>query len=199
MINNIIFDVGRVILDYDWEQVLMDSGVSEDDAKRITKDIFADPVWHNCFDRGDIDVDEVLEPYVSEHPGDEEAYRYFFAHPEDMPVPRTEVIESLPKLRSKGFKLYILSDYSRYLSEVHFRAGGFTEYFDGIVISYREHMVKPDPELFRLLLKRYGLRPEETVFIDDKIDNVRGAEKAGITGIHVKSKDEVVRYLGSLI
>ena len=78
MINNIVFDVGRVLLDYRWEEVLMAAGTSPDDASRITRDIFSNPNWHNAFDMGIMSQEELLNDFIEKYPDDEYAYRYFF-------------------------------------------------------------------------------------------------------------------------
>ena len=55
--------------------------------------------------------------------------------------------------------------------------------FDGMIISGREKLIKPDPAIYRLLLSRYGLNAAETVFIDDRAENIRAAQSVGMQGI----------------
>ena len=52
--------------------------------------------------------------------------------------------------------------------------------FEGIVVSADLHIIKPDERIYRYLLERYGLNPGETLFIDDRLENVEGARKVGI-------------------
>ena len=60
----------------------------------------------------------------------------------------------------------------------------FLPAMEGGILSYKEHLIKPEPEIYQLLLKRYGLKAEESVFLDDTLKNVEAAEEQGIHGIH---------------
>ncbi len=71
--------------------------------------------------------------------------------------------------------------------------------FDVIVVSAEVNLVKPHPEIFNLALEQLELDPEETIFIDDFIENVQGAEAIGMTGIHFVSTDDVVANLRGLL
>jgi HAD superfamily hydrolase (TIGR01509 family) len=55
-------------------------------------------------------------------------------------------------------------------------------YFDVVVLSYEVGCIKPDPEIFRITLRKLGARPEEALFVDDRAVNVAAAEKVGIRG-----------------
>ena len=70
---------------------------------------------------------------------------------------------------------------------------------DGGVFSCYEKLIKPDPALFKVILERYGLKPEECVFIDDNLPNVEAARNLGINAIHFKkysqAKDELENLL----
>ena len=61
--------------------------------------------------------------------------------------------------------------------------------FDGEVVSCEEHTVKPEPQIYRILLERYGLQPDETLFIDDRRANIEAAEALGIHGRLFDSHD----------
>ena len=83
-----------------------------------------------------------------------------------------------------------------YTSAIFMRAvNRFPEVFaeaDGIIISGREHLLKPYPEIYQLLLSRYDLKAEECVFIDDREDNVEGARKVGMEGIVFTSVNDLL-------
>ncbi|MFI5131511.1 MAG: HAD-IA family hydrolase, partial [Chitinophagales bacterium] len=74
----------------------------------------------------------------------------------------------------------------------------FMHWFDGRVVSGVEKMRKPFPEFYKLLLERYNLNPDEALFIDDSLRNIRGAEKLGIKTIHFKDPEQLRRELISL-
>ena len=71
-------------------------------------------------------------------------------------------------------------------------------YMDGGILSYKEKKVKPDAAIYRLLMERYNLVPEESVFLDDTLANVEAAEALGIHGIHFVSKEQAEEELRAL-
>ena len=105
----------------------------------------------------------------------------------------------MPKLKEKGYKLYILSNFHREAFLEIERKCEFEKYFDGKVVSYDVKLLKPEKEIYEELLKKYNLNPEETLFIDDTLANTEGAEKLGISTIHLinkeKLKEELEKFL----
>lgn len=93
--------------------------------------------------------------------------------------PFEDIRELIIKLKNTGHKLYVISNMPSTFSNDHSKLPVLEE-FDGLVFSYLERMVKPDPEIFRLTLKRFNLDPNECIFIDDSLDNCKGAELVGI-------------------
>ena len=95
------------------------------------------------------------------------------------PVKPTE--ELIRDLKAAGYKLYVLSNMSREFIDFLRR---FPVYglFDGEVVSCEEHTVKPEPQIYRILLERYGLDPAQTLFVDDRPCNIAAAEELGIRG-----------------
>ena len=75
----------------------------------------------------------------------------------------------------------------------------FMKGMDGVVVSGYERVKKPAERIFRILLDRYNLRPEETVFFDDHIENIIAARELGIHGIHFKDAEQAERDLKALI
>ena len=74
----------------------------------------------------------------------------------------------------------------------------FFELFDGGVVSYEEKIIKPEEEIYRLILKRYNLEPSETIFIDDTKANVEGASKLGITTVFLENPNTLREELRKL-
>lgn len=67
------------------------------------------------------------------------------------------------------------------------------EWFDGIVVSSDEHIVKPDVRIYKILLERYGINADECLFIDDRTDNVHGAVEAGMNAYVFKNDFDTVK------
>ena len=71
--------------------------------------------------------------------------------------------------------------------------------FDAVVISAEEGVMKPDPRIYRIALERLGVRAEESIFVDDVLANVQGAEALGIHGVHFRSTEQARRDVRRLL
>ncbi len=72
---------------------------------------------------------------------------------------------------------------------------GLLELFDAVVISAEVGRMKPDPEIFRLTLRRLGVAPEAAAFVDDLPENVQAARALGLYGIHFRDPTEALKQL----
>ena len=86
-------------------------------------------------------------------------------------------------LKAAGYRLYVLSNMSREFIDF-LREQPVYRHFDGEVISCEEGLAKPQPEIYDLLLERFDLEPDETLFIDDRQENVEAAAEKGIHTVH---------------
>ncbi|MBQ2394991.1 MAG: HAD-IA family hydrolase, partial [Alistipes sp.] len=89
------------------------------------------------------------------------------------------------------YRLYVLSNMSPEFIDFIRRLPVYAN-FDGEVVSCEEKVVKPEPEIFRLLLNRYSLDASECLFIDDRVDNIEASEREGICGFHFDRKNPQV-------
>ena len=85
--------------------------------------------------------------------------------------------------------LYALTNWSHETFPIALGRYDFLGWFDAIVVSGQERIIKPDPRLYRLLLERYGLRAAELVYVDDKALNAAAATALGMHGIRFTSPD----------
>ena len=185
MIRNIIFDIGNVLTDYRWKGFLEDKGFDEEMIKKIAKASVMHPLWAE-FDRGTWTDEQVLDAFVKDAPElEQELYRAFTSIA-GIVTPRAYAISWLQELKSKGYHVYYLSNFSR---KAEVECG---------ILSYKEQLIKPEPEIYQLLLKRYGLKAEECVFMDDTLKNVQAAEEQGIHGIHFLTKEQAEEELRKL-
>lgn len=109
-----------------------------------------------------------------------------------LPVDRLRVLQAL---RNAGYRVFMLSNtnpvmYNSWIAR-HFRQDGacVNDYFDGIVTSFQENTCKPDPEIFKIVLRRYGLNPLETVMLDDSDANCKAAQSVGMHAIRIDNTD----------
>ena len=196
-VENIIFDVGNVLMEYGWEPYLKSFGFSEEKYEKIADAVFRSKVW-NEQDRGLLPEEEYVNQYVALAPEYEKEIREVMEHtPECMSV--YDYADTWVKyLKEKGYHLYVLSNYGSYMLNKNREQMSFLKYMDGVVFSCEVKQVKPEQEIYKTILKKYNLKPEKTVFIDDRKDNCEGAEKAGIRAIQFKSFKQAAAELEKL-
>ena len=110
-------------------------------------------------------------------------------------IPKARLL-ILDRVRAKGYKTYVLSNtnpifYNDWIAKA-FRQDGksINDYFDGIVASFQELACKPNPMIFRNLITRYGLNPDETLFLDDSDANCAAANALGIHTVTITPKGD---------
>ena len=185
---NIIFDVGDVLLDYRWQQMLMDYGLDESEAYRVGRELFDDPdgLWHE-YDLGVKSQEEIIQEFEQKHPKDAEVIRWFISHGEYMHVARPAIWKLVHQLKEAGYHLYILSNYPETLFKKHTQYADFMDDMEGMVVSYMLHVGKPERIVYQTLCDRYGLNKEECLFFDDRAENVQGAIDFGMRAKRVLS------------
>lgn len=198
MIKNIIFDVGDVLLEYRWKDMLKDYGLPDDEAYKVGKLMFNDNLWHE-FDLANMTHDEIVGQYLKNYPDYAEVMQWFMTHGELMHVKREDVWEKAQKLKEKGYGIYILSNYSQELFEKHTKDAPFISIADGVVVSYQIHITKPDEKIYQYLLDKYNLKAEECIFFDDRKENTEAARKLGIEAVTVTSKEFLLDELDKLL
>ena len=197
MIRNIVFDIGNVLTDFRWEEFLADKGFDGEMIRRIAKASVESPLWKEI-DRGEWDREKLMQEFVKLDPEIEEELHLAYDDVHGMVTPRDYAIPWIKELKEKGYRVYYLSNFSDKAYVECADALGFLPYTDGGILSYRERMVKPEPEIYRRLLERYGLKAEECVFLDDLEVNVEAARAEGIAGIVFKTREQAQEELASL-
>ena len=121
-----------------------------------------------------------LELFIENDPAYESQIRYTFENfgKAIVPYKYTKPWTTLLKQRKK--KIYFLSNYSEEMFCQSKEQLDFLGYFDGGLLSWEEKCMKPDDRIYKILLKRYQLKPEKCVFFDDRMENVEGARRAGM-------------------
>ena len=197
MIKNIIFDIGWVLLGYKWLEPLMNKGISEEAARKISIMILDSDIWH-FYDRGDMSHAEAMDLCMEKFPDKKEEIKTFFDGIYSVHIPRPEVWKRIPALKEKGYRLYILSNYPKELFLAHTEDADFMKHLDGGVVSYQVHMNKPDKEIYECLLNKYRLKPQECIFFDDRAENTEAAEALGIAGVVITSEKKLIEEIEKL-
>lgn len=180
--NTVIFDVGNVLVGYDWESYLHSFHYPEEIYERIADAVFRSDDWLEG-DIGRISTEEWLELFIGNAPDLAPQIRRVFAGFEGTIVPWACTEAWINYFRSLGYRLYYLSNYSRELYQKTKKKLEFLDSFDGGIFSYQVKCIKPDERIYRLLLNRYSIRPEDAVFYDDRPENVEAAVRLGIKGV----------------
>ena len=179
-ISAVIFDVGQVL--YHWEPRLLYERLIDDD--RALDAFLRDVVsmeWHFQHDLGRPFAETSAE-LIARHPEHEALIRVWGERFIDSVQPAvTGMAELVGELQDRGVALYALTNFSaEFWEPFHRREAYFFARFRDILVSGAEGLVKPDPAIYRLALSRFGLRAEETLFIDDREENVAAAQALGI-------------------
>ena len=197
MIRNIIFDIGNVLADYRWKDFLRDKGFDDAMVDRIAKASVLSPYW-NEFDRGEWDQDKIMAEFVKADPGIEKELHQAYDNIKGLVTPRSYAIPWIQELKAKGYGVYYLSNFSYKAYVECAEALDFLPYTDGGILSYLDKVIKPEKEIYDLLLSRYELKAEECVFLDDNHKNVEAARKYGFYGICFKTKEQAEEELKAL-
>ena len=197
-VKNIVLDVGGILIGFRWYEMLTEHGFSHDEVMEFADTVFPDPLWKE-FDLENEPFDHVVEKYVKKYPGLERQIRCFFGAPEEMAVPRPEVWNRLHALKEAGYGIYLLSNYSSVLFLAHLRGAGFWPDVTGKLVSFEIHRTKPDREIYEEFFRRFDLKPEECLFLDDRKENVDGSLACGMPAELTETEEEVLSVLDHLL
>lgn len=197
MIRNIIFDIGNVLAAWRWREYYESLDYSPEITERLARATVLSPLWEE-FDRGEMDEEVLLGKFIENDPELAEEIRGVRDNIHDMLGRYDYAIPWLEDLKSKGYRVYYLSNFSRLAHERCLHALDFLPLMDGGILSYQERIVKPASAIYQLLLERYGLKAQECVFLDDTPKNVEEAVRQGMAGIVFHSREQAVEELQKL-
>lgn len=178
-IKNIIFDIGNVLVDWKYREHVHTFGFSAETEQRVVEATLGTHAW-NEFDRGALTDEEQIDLFVANAPDLEKEIRAVFYNVSGMLHLFDYTIPMIRHLTEQGRKVYYLSNFSRKSERDGYEELRFIPYTNGGILSYQEQLLKPEPAIYELLLRRYGLNPSECLFFDDREDNCMGAERFGI-------------------
>lgn len=188
--------MGKVIIGFDPE-IFMDrlAITGEKDRGLLKEKIYDSPLWKQM-DHGDLDEQRMIEIVEPELPEHLKSYVRPLISRWCDPIIMIEGMNDLVfKLKQKGYGIYLLSNAS-VMQKVYWPDVNCASCFDGVVVSAFEHVMKPDPKIYEILLERYGLTADECIFIDDRKDNIEAAGKLGFdTFLFEGHADELERYI----
>ena len=194
----VIFDLGGVLLDWDPRYLYRRLFNGDEAAMEHFLAHVCTPEWNREQDAGRPFAEAEAEA-ATRHPDMVNFIRAWARDFDDM-IPRAidGSVALLEELRERSVPLYALTNWSAETFARQPARFPFLDWFDGIVVSGREKLIKPDPRIFRLLLDRYGIDATHAVFIDDVAANTAAAAALGMRGIHFTGADGLRRELAAL-
>lgn len=185
----VVFDLGGVLIGWDPARAIMSRFSGNQEAARSFLESVNFAQWNLEQDRGRPwhEANEAFNQAFPEHTDLLEQYAKNFQ------TSLTGIIAGsvsiLEQLHARGVPLYAITNWAADTFERTRQNYPFLSMFRDIVVSGEEKCVKPNPEIYHILLRRNGLKSEACVFIDDNMDNVRGAQNVGMHGIHFVSPE----------
>jgi putative hydrolase of the HAD superfamily len=196
-LDSVVFDVGNVLVVFSPQELTDELFPGDPElGRRVREHVTSTPYWA-MLDHGTLSYEEAVEAMTVRAPELREAVRHFLFNWMDLKHTVPEGIEALEAVKAHGKKAYVLSNYHdgafAYLEQKY----DFFRLFDGKLISSRVKLLKPDPAIFALMEKTFGLIPERTLFIDDTVLNVEAALNRGWQGYCHNRPGALRRFLGA--
>ncbi len=197
-IKNIIFDFGGVLMDWNPRYFFKDYFNDDEKMEFFLRNI-ADDDWNAEQDRGR-SLAEGTEILVAKFPEWEPEIRAYYDNWTTML--RSDIPENvavLRQLKHSDYELFGLTNWSAETFPYALANYDFFEIFNGkIVVSGEEKLIKPNPEIWHVLLNRYQIKAEESVFIDDNPKNIETAKNLGFITVHITEETNLAEELREL-
>ena len=179
-----LFDLGGVF--FDWDPDYFYKKIIKDKNKRhYFLNNICNNDWNLKQDAGRKIKDAEID-LITFYPEFENEIKMFYKNHRNM-IQKIYVksVDILKYLKNKNFECYVLSNWSDETFVGMKKDFPFLNYFDDLIISGKEKMIKPDPDIYKLAINRFNLKPSETIFIDDRIENILVAKKLSFRTIHL--------------
>ena len=186
MYKNIIFDLGGVVVDFKPRDFLMDHFLNKSAEDEVFDLTFGSKEWEEL-DRGVISRGTANRLMLENAAERGRTFEVQAVIDEWQSILHTNkrTVKTMCKLKLAGYRLYYLSNIPQDVID-EIRQRDFFPLFDGGIASCEVHLSKPDPKIFGLMMQKYGLAYDETIFVDDTKVNAQAAYNLGITGILYK-------------
>lgn len=177
----VIFDVGQVLFHWDLRHLFAKLIDDPAEVERFVTTVIT-PEWHFQSDQGR-PLDEMIAERIRDYPDHEALIRAYAARfNETIPGPVAGMHDLVEQLAADGVPLFVITNFGHEFWHDFHPTQPLFGHFRDILVSGTEKIAKPDPAIYQLALERFGLSADEALFIDDRADNIAGAESVGIAG-----------------
>lgn len=196
MIDTVVFDLGGVLVD--WNPRYLYRQLFDDEAamEHFLAEICTGP-WNEQQDAGR-SWREAIALRSAEHPEYAPLIAAFRERWDEMLAgPIAGSVQLLAELKARGVRLYALTNWSQETFPRALELYDFLHWFEGIVVSGEERLIKPDPRIFQRLFERYGIEPSRSLYIDDARRNVDAAAALGMQAWWFQGADGLRAWLAA--
>lgn len=197
MIKTVIFDIGNVMVDFCFDEFIKKNGDPKEIRERIRRATLESGFWGEL-DKGILSYEEVLQKFIEKDPGLESQIRAIFGDTAGIVLKRDYAIPLVKRLRCNGYQVLALSNFPEKVYQENREPLAFLQEMNGYILSYQDHVIKPDARIYRLLQERYGFMPAECVFIDDLQENLDAAKAQGWNTILFTDYEQMLMKLAKL-
>jgi 2-haloacid dehalogenase len=183
-VKKFLFDLGNVFFDWNPERILKPI-FNDDERMNFFINNISFPLLDTRCDAG-ITIEVAVNDAIKKFPEFEKEIKLYYPNHGNMVGGFFQkTVDVFYKIKELNHPCYVLSNWSAETYEGMEETYPFLKDFDGKIISGKDFLIKPDPAIYELAISRFDLIPQETLFIDDRLDNIEAAQKLNFQTIHL--------------
>ena len=183
-VKKFLFDLGNVFFDWNPERILKPI-FNDDERMNFFINNISFPLLDTRCDAG-ITIEVAVNDAIKKFPEFEKEIKFYYPNHGNMVGGFfKKTVDVFYKIKELNYPCFVLSNWSAETYEGMEEKYPFLKDFDGKIISGRDFLIKPDPAIYELAISRFNLIPEETLFIDDRLDNIEAAQNLNFQTIHL--------------
>ena len=183
-VKKFLFDLGNVLFDWNPERILKPI-FNDDERMNFFINNISFPLLDTRCDAG-ITIEVAVNDAIKKFPEFEKEIKLYYPNHGNMVGGFFQkTVDVFYKIKELNYPCFVLSNWSAETYEGMEETYPFLKDFDGKIISGRDFLIKPDPAIYELAISRFNLIPEETLFIDDRLDNIEAAQNLNFQTIHL--------------
>jgi len=184
IVKKFLFDLGNVFFDWNPERILKPI-FNDDERMNFFINNISFPLLDTRCDAG-ITIEVAVNDAIKKFPEFEKEIKFYYPNHGNMVGGFFQkTVDVFYKIKELNYPCFVLSNWSAETYEGMEETYPFLKDFDGKIISGRDFLIKPDPAIYELAISRFNLIPEETLFIDDRLDNIEAAQNLNFQTIHL--------------